>query len=453
LEPNLPERLDGMRRNALLLLLTLFCVTGMAQTQRADDLLVHAGRLFDVHSKQVKERQTIVVHDGRVVRVENGFTAPHGAEKVVDLSAMTVLPGLIDCHRHLEMHPFGANQLAEGLNETGEDATIYGVVNAKTALLDGFTSVRNVGSSHGVDRALKNAIAKGTIPGPRMWISGEPLSPTGGHADPANGLPADMSMPGWRDSIVDSASDARRVVREHRRAGDDLIKIMPSGGVGSIGDDPKLQLMTDDEIASAIETAHSLGMKVAAHAHGKQAIDAAVRLGVDSIEHGTYADAASMALMKEHGTYLVPTVYVSHMLFTIAQNHPENLPANIVQKILALGPTTASMFQIALQSGVKIAFGTDTGGEFRTGTSAQELTEMVRLGMKPADAIVSATLTAAQLIGVEGEIGDLAPGDYADMIGVSGKPDEDIRELEHVKFVMKSGVVYRNDAGNAGTKE
>jgi imidazolonepropionase-like amidohydrolase len=435
-----------MRRLALLLPLTVWTAFAVAQTKSPGDTLVHAGRLFDVHSKRVQERQTIVIHDGKVLRVENGFTAPAADEKVIDLSTMTVLPGLIDCHRHLEMHPMGANQLAEGLNETGEDATIYGVVNAKTALLDGFTSVRNVGSSHGVDMALKKAIAKGTIPGPRMWISGEPLSPTGGHADPANGLPADMSMPGWRDSIVDSAADARRVVREHRRAGDDLIKIMPSGGVGSIGDDPKLQLMSDDEIASAIETAHALGMRVAAHAHGKQAIDAAVRLGVDSIEHGTYGDAASMALMKQHGTYLVPTVYVSHMLFTIAQTHPENLPANIVQKILALGPTTASMFQTALQSGVKIAFGTDTGGQFRTGTSAQELTEMVRLGMTPQDAIVSATLTAAQLIGVEGQIGDLAPGDFADIVAVSGKPEQDIRELEHVKFVMKGGIVYRDDA-------
>jgi imidazolonepropionase-like amidohydrolase len=438
-----------MRRSTLLLLLTMLAASGLAQTHPASDLVIHAGRLFDVHSRQVKERQTIRIHDGRVLRVEDGFAAPTGDEKVIDLSAMTVLPGLIDCHRHLEMHPYGPNQLAEGLNETGEDATIYGVVNAKTALLDGFTSVRNVGSSHGVDMALRTAIARGTIPGPRMWISGEPLSPTGGHADPANGLPADMSMPGWRDAIVDSAADARRVVREHHRAGDDLIKIMPSGGVGSIGDDPKLQLMADDEIASAIETAHALGMKVAAHAHGKQAIDSAVRLGVDSIEHGTYADAASMALMKEHGTYLVPTVYVSHMLFEIAQNHPDKLPSNIVHKILALGPTTAFMFQTALQSGVKIAFGTDTGGEFRTGTSAQELTEMVRLGMKPADAIVSATLTAAQLIGVEGQIGDLAPGEFADLIAVSGKPEQDIRELENVRFVMKGGVVYRDETVKA----
>jgi imidazolonepropionase-like amidohydrolase len=436
-----------MRLHISVLWLALSLTCGAAQAFAADDILVHAGRVIDVQSKRVIEKETIVIHDGKIARVERGFTAPSGTQAVIDLSSMTVLPGLIDCHKHLELHPFGADHLSEALTETGEDATIFGVVNAKTTLLDGFTSIRNVGSSNGVDLALKKAIAKGTIPGPRMWISGEPLSPTGGHADPSNGLPSYISEPGWRASIVDSAADARRVVREHHKAGDDLIKIMPSGGVGSIGDDPKLQLMADDEIASAIETAHALGMKVAAHAHGKMAIDTTVKLGVDSIEHGTYADAESFALMKQHGTYLVPTIYVSHMLFEIAQNHPESLPPNIVTKIREVGPVTASMFQLALKSGVKIAFGTDTGGEFRTGTAARELTEMVRLGMTPMDAIVSATKTAAELIGVEDQIGEIAPGHYADLIAVAGRPDEDIRELEHVRFVMKSGVVLSgNDA-------
>jgi len=433
-----------MRPSIKVLFLATSVLLASPSLLHAQDTLIHAGHLLDVQTKQLKSTQTIVIRDHHILRIDPGFTAPQASDKLIDLSTMTVLPGLIDCHRHLEMHPYGANHLAEELNESGEDSTIYGVVNAKIALLDGFTSIRNVGSSNGVDLALKKAIAKGLIPGPRMWISGEPLSPTGGHADPSNGLPANLSEPGWKDSLVDSPTDARRIVREHHKAGDDLIKIMPSGGVGSIGDNPKLQLMADDEIASAIDTAHALGMKVAAHAHGKLAIDTSVKLGVDSIEHGTFADAESFALMKQHGAYLVPTVYVSHMLFEIAQNHPETLPANIVAKIRELGPTTASMFRLALQSGVKIAFGTDTGAEFRTGTSAKELTEMVRLGMSPIDAIVSATLTAAQLIGVEDQIGTLAAGHFADLIAVPGDPTQDITQLEHVRFVMKDGTVYLN---------
>ena len=425
--------------------LSAFSLLGVLPGLHAQDVLVHAGRLINVQAKIVETERTIVIHDDRIVRVEDGFTEPKSGEKVIDLSKMTVLPGLIDCHKHLELHPMGANALAEELNESGEDAAIIGVSNARTTLLDGFTSIRNVGSSNNVDLALKKAITKGSIPGPRMWIAGEALSPTGGHSDPRNGLPQDLSRPAWRNSIVDSPADARRVVREHHQAGDDLIKIMPSGGVGSVGDNPKLQLMDDDEIASAITTAHALGMKVAAHAHGKQAIDSTVKLGVDSIEHGTYADAESMALLKQHGTYLVPTVYVSRMLFEIARDHPDKLPANIVAKIKVLGPTTATMFGYALAAHVKIAFGTDTGGEFRTGTPAKELTEMVRLGMKPMDALVSATATAAELIGDPAEIGGIGPGFFADLIAVSGNPEQEIDTLEHVRFVMKGGVVYRNE--------
>ena len=300
-----------MRFRASVFWLALPLTCGAVQAFAVGDILVHAGRVIDVQSKRAIEKETIVIHDGMIVRVESGFTAPSGTETVIDLSTMTVLPGLIDCHKHLELHPFGADHLSEALTETGEDATIFGVVNARTTLLDGFTSIRNAGSSNGVDLALKKAITKGMIPGPRMWIAGEALSPTGGHADPSNGLPPYISEPGWRSSIVDSATDARRVVREHHKAGDDLIKIMPSGGVLSTGDNPHLQLMTNDEIKAAVDAAHALGMKVAAHAQGKAAVDNSLRLGVDSIEHGTYADEESFALFKQHGAWVVPTIIVA----------------------------------------------------------------------------------------------------------------------------------------------
>lgn len=422
-------------------LISLLAVMFLTQPLSAADFVVHAGHIIDVRAKRVREKVTIFVHDDKIVSIEDGYAPAAPGQQVVDLEGYTVLPGLIDCHKHLQLHPVSANRFEDVLTETPADGAVTAVVNAKITLLDGFTSIRNVGSSGNVDLALKRAIEKGTVPGPRMWISGQPLGPTGGHSDASNGMAPGIEEAAWETSIVNSAEDARRIVREHRKYGDDLIKIMPSGGVGSVGDDPKLQLMNNDEIASAIETAHSLGMKVAAHAHGKLAIDNTVRLGVDSIEHGTYADAESIALMKQHGTYLVPTVYVSRMLFEIARDHPNQLPPNIVAKIREVGPVTAAMFRYALDGGVKIAFGTDTGGEFRTGTPAKELTEMVRLGMNPMDAIVSATATAADLIGSD-RIGELAPGHYADMIAVRADPVADIHSLEHVDFVMKGGLIY-----------
>lgn len=407
----------------------------------AKDIVIHAGRFIDVQTKRVRTNASIIIHDDRIVRVDDGSVNLPGAE-AIDLSNFTVLPGLIDCHKHISMRPMSPNRFEDLVTDTPPDQTVIGVLNAKAILLAGFTSIRNVGSSGNVDLAIKKAINQGLIPGPRMWVSGSPLSPTGGHGDPGNGTAPGIMNPAWLGSIVNSADDARRVVREHHKYGDDLIKLMPSGGVGSIGDDPSLQLMTNGEMASAIDAAHALGMRICAHAHGKKAIDNSARLGVDSIEHGTYADAESFSLMKQHGVYLVPTVYVSRMLFEIAQAHPENLPPHIVKKIQEVGPITAEMFHTALKSGVKIAFGTDTGAEFRTGPAAKELTEMVRLGMPPMDAIVSATSTAAELIGDERQIGAIAPGYYADVIAVSGDPLEDIRQMERVKFVMKGGNVY-----------
>jgi len=241
-------------------------------------------------------------------------------------------------------------------------------------------------------------------------------------------------------------------VREHRRSGTDLIKIVPSGGVGSVGDDPKLQLMTNDEIKAVIETAHSLGMKVAAHAHGKAAIDNSVRLGIDSIEHGTYADAESFALMNEHGTYLVPTVFVAYSLLQTAKEHPERLPPHIVAKIQVITPIIQAMFTNAHRAGVKIAMGTDSFGDFRGGlTPAKELTEMARLGMTPMDALAAATVNAADLIGDSQDIGSIEAGKFADIVAVSGDPLKDISELERVAFVMKGGVVYKTNGKEVAT--
>ncbi len=421
--------------------ITVFSIA-MASPERS--VVIHAGHLVDVGRREMRNNVSIVIRENRIVGVEEGFV-PAGQAQLIDLAGYTVIPGLIDCHKHLSMHFSSPNQYEEMVTETPVDAAFHAANNARITLLDGFTAVRDVGAGGRVDLSTRRAVERGLIIGPRMWISEEPIGPTGGHSDPTNGITPGIVLPGVGNSVADSPAEMRKLIREHRKYGADLIKIMPSGGVASIGDDPKRQLMTDDEIQAAVETAHSLGMKVAAHAHGKAAIDAAVRCGVDSIEHGSYADAESFRLMKEHGTYLVPTVYVARMVFDMTREQPGKLPPNIVAKMQAITPLIESMFTNAYHSGVKIAFGTDTGGEFRTGTPAKELTHMVHLGMAPMDAIASATAKAADLIGESDRIGSISPGHFADIIAVSGDPLKDISVLEHVQFVMKDGIVYKMD--------
>jgi imidazolonepropionase-like amidohydrolase len=424
----------------------IFCALGLSSAffAKDHDVVIHAGRLIDTVKKEVRDRVSIVIHDDKITEVRDGFIDA-GTAELIDLSNSTVLPGLIDCHKHITMHAESPDHYKELVTQSPVDDAFFAVMNARLALENGFTSIRNVGARGGVDVSIKRAIENRIVAGPRMWVSGDILGPTGGHSDPTNGMAEEFSEPAWETSLVDSADGARKVVREHRKFGADLIKLVPSGGVGSVGDDPKLQLMTNEEMQAAIEAAHALGMKVAAHAHGKSAIDNAVRLGVDSIEHGTYADAESFRLMKEHGTYLVPTVYVARMLLEIANSHPERLPAHIVAKIQAVAPVIAAMFTNAYHANVKIAFGTDTMGDFRTGTPAKELTEMVRLGMSPMDALAAATSNGADLIGTSDEIGSVSAGHFADIIAVSGDPLKNIQEMEEVQFVMKGGVIYKQN--------
>jgi imidazolonepropionase-like amidohydrolase len=437
-----PAETDVILRNTLLAA-TLLMST--ATSAIAATTIVHAGRLIDGSGAAPRSQVSIIVDGDRIRSVEPGFVAAKAGETVVDLSKQTVLPGLIDCHVHITMAFHPGDPIRNAVTRSAYDQLVDGVNDVRATLLAGFTSIRSVGDSTAAVVALKKAVNEHSIPGPRMWVAGDALGPTGGHSDPANGLIPDISeLPHIRDSVIDSPEEARQTVRRLKREGADVVKIMPSGGVMSIGDNPDLQLMQDDEIKAVIETAHSLDMKVAAHAHGKQAIDHTIELGVDSIEHGSYADAQSYKLFKQHGTYLVPTLLVGERVYETAKTHPERLNPSTAQKALAIAPLLQKNLHDAHAAGVKIAFGTDTFGLSAHGENAQEFPLLVAAGLSPMQAIVTATSNAADLLGSK-DVGLVQAGRFADLIAVSGDPLKDVAALETVDFVMKGGEVVKAD--------
>ena len=402
------------------------------------DIVIHAGVLIDGVADTPRSKVSVVVRDGRIVAIQEGFTAPAGAE-VIDLSGETVLPGLIDCHIHVSaVLPNRANATEYELTHSDIDRAFDGALFARRLLQQGFTSARDVGGGDETV-ALRNAIDAGKVPGPRLLVSLEPLGPTAGHGDPRSGLDPKLMHPGWENGIVDSPEEARIRVREHKRRGADLIKLMPSGGIASTGDDPRQQLMTNEEMKVAVETAHSLGMKVAAHLYPAAATENAVRAGVDSVEHGSFASAQTFALMRTHGTYLVPTLSVYEVFYTVAREHPELLTPGTAPKELANDLLPKKNFALAVKSGVKIAYGTDLG----EGDHAMEFRLLIENGMKPMDALFAATRDAATLLGTSDQVGSIRAGYLADIIAVSGDPLKAADALEHVTFVMKGGMVYR----------
>lgn len=404
-----------------------------AVTQRT---LVRAGHVLDVKTGKIADNQTIVVTGDTIQSIAPTASVPvQAGDKVVDLSGMTVLPGLIDVHTHLTMNtdfdPYNE------VTDTDAKEAINGVVNAKSTLMAGFTSVRNVGANGYVDVDLRDAINSGQVAGPHILVSGPAIGITGGHCD-ENLLPLRYHVVG--DGVADGVAAVQHKVRENIKYGADLIKICATGGVLSKGDDPQASQFTMEEMKAIVADAHRLGRKVAAHAHGAQGILWATEAGVDSIEHGSYINDEGIAAMKAHGTYLVPTLYLEDWL--VKSGH---LPPFYEQKMKDVSAVAKANIKHAMQEGVKIALGTDAA-VYPHGLNAHELDVYVnQLGMAPLTALQTATINAADLMGWSAKTGTLESGKWADIIAVDKNPLDDIRVLENVKFVMKAGVVYKSD--------
>ncbi|MEA3043465.1 MAG: hypothetical protein QOH47_1303 [Sphingomonadales bacterium] len=416
---------------AFLTLLLLAAVPAFAET-----IIVHAGRLIADASRPAQGPATITIVDGRIQSVTPGLTpAPEGA-RLVDLSNKTVLPGLIDSHVHLTSVP-GTAFYREAI-DTDDYLALVGARNALVTLRAGFTTVRDLGSPGTAGFALRRAIDEGLVPGPRMMVSGQALSTIGGHGDVAGFRPEVIAALDGHNTCTGAEQCAARV-RELARAGADVVKFHATGGVLSQGDRGLGQSFTDAEMRAIVETAHALGLKVAAHAHADEGIAAAVRAGVDSIEHGTFASPATIQLMRQRGTTLVPTL----MAFVgIRERLGRGIYTPIVEsKVRMTLEVVGRAARLAHAAGVPVVFGTDAG-VYDHGRNAGEFVELVeRAGMSPAEALASATTGAARLLGLENEIGRIAPGFSADLIAVEGDPLADVRALQHVGFVMVRGHV------------
>jgi imidazolonepropionase-like amidohydrolase len=411
-------------------------------TAVAREIVIHAGRLVSGDQPPLTQ-VSILITEERITAVEPGFITRAGAQ-IIDLRQSTVLPGLHNMHIHLGPGPYGGVVHPDGHPLTASDRALSALPAVREFLMLGFTSVRVVGQSDANDVAIRRAVNAGVVPGPRMWVATEALGPTGGHSDERGSNDPDTNNPHWDHSVADGADEFRKEIRFRKRLGADLIKIMPSGGVTSPGDNPNHKLMTDEEIQASVEAAHALDMKIAAHAQSDDAVAAATRLGVDSIEHGTLASDETLTLMKQKGTVLVPTMAVGKVVTSRLEAQEARQPGTAA-KAQAMFARKVDQVRRANRIGVRFAIGTDTNPR----DSLIEFGLMRDAGVSAADIIKAGTFNAAQLMGSDQELGSIKPGYLADIIAVPGNPLEDISLLERVGFVMKGGVVYRNSSAPA----
>ncbi|MEM7360789.1 MAG: amidohydrolase family protein [Pseudomonadota bacterium] len=432
-----------IRRAALLLACAsvqfLFHATALAENQA----YIHAGTVLVSAGEDPLEQQTIVVNGDRIERIESGYVMPAEAHQdalIIDLKDQFVMPGLMDMHVHI-LAELGPTSRTDALFTTTSMEALKGAHYANITLMAGFTTVRDLGANPEAIYALRDSVAKGLVPGPRIYAAGSALAATGGHGD-VDGIKPELLKLWTPETICDGPYDCRKAVRNAIKMGADWIKITATGGVLSDTATGTDQQMTDDELTEIVRTAHGLGVKVAAHAHGTNGVKAALRAGVDSIDHGTFSDAEAMRLFKQSGAFLVPTLSPGVKVPATMEGNPFFTDA-IKAKALAASAASESTFIEAYKAGVKIAFGTDSAVTPH-GENADEFEMMVNAGMPAVDAIHAATINSAKLLGVENKLGTLDSGKLADIIAVSGSPLEDITVLKKVNFVMKDGKVMKS---------
>lgn len=426
-----------LQMKKILFFLLLLAVFSNSNAQKS---YIWCGVLIDGVSDAPKKEKTIIVEKDRIIGIENGFLKPGVNDRLIDLKTKTVTPGWIDMHVHLESETRKGN-VADRFMLNPADVAYESVRYAALTLMTGFTTVRDLGGG-GVNISLRNAINRNLITGPRVFTAGKSIATTGGHADPTNAYRKDLAGdPGPREGVINGPTDAYQAVRQRYKDGADLIKITATGGVLSQARDGANAQFTEEEIRAVVAAAKDYGFKVAAHAHGAEGIKRAIRGGVSSIEHGTFMDDEGIKLMKQYGTWLVPTIIAGKSTADSARI-PGYYTEIVTPKALATGPQIQNMFAKAYREGVKIAFGTDAG-VYRHGMNWLEFGYMIEAGMKPMEAIKAATINAAELLGEKERLGSIEPDKLADIVAVDGDPLRDPLVFGKVVFVMKGGVVFK----------